>query len=165
MKRFVYKKGKVLQVYCNGQYGYCYALDKDWFGPLFAIVKRVYPEPLLSAELERLKEEEHGIAYLNTSGGCNGTGPRNSYTWTSVGTIEVGAYDRLVFYYGSENSIMTIQHPDGTEEYIHGPVDLEVFENEMHKKGYIHKVLWLPDAFVELIFKDRPLRWSEHKRY
>lgn len=164
MKRFLYRQGLVLQVESgDGRFGYIYALAKTpQFGTLFAIVKTPFPSPLDSERLGALTSAPFEPAYVNTAYGLNG--PCSTCEWTQVGQLDVTCI-MPTFFYGSEYTVMTIDFPDGSKEYVRGPVDLKKFEDEMFARGFIQQVLWLPENIAEYIFQKRPLRWSEHKKY
>ena len=161
MKRFVYKKGKILQVKSkDGKFGYIYALSKDSFGTFFAVVKRYFSVALSAYKLETLMEESYDRAYINTFG-LNQFG---TYEWSHVGTIREVEYKPPVLFYGSEYTTITVVFPNGQSEYIKGPVDLIRLEDDLISKGYVQKVLWLPDDIANFIFYNTRLKWSEIKK-
>ncbi len=166
MKRFVYREGKVLQVRAGPDtYGYCYAVHKDLsFGVMFLVVDRVFSAPLDLDQVASLVDEPSTCAYINTAGFAV-CARRSPYEWEHVGCLKFGSAPMPTWFYGSEHTFMTVVHPDGRQERIPGPHVLSRFEDEMIAKGYVQKVLWLPEDIGDYIFERRPLRFSAHLRY
>ena len=161
---FRFKAGRVIEIAHDSQgFGYLIAaFHRPREGNYFRLVPKVYPEPLADAELGTLERAPHTTVWLNC---YRLLGRDGSAVFRLREHIVSFSMPDSRFWFGSDDGPITLAEEAGSCACEDVTLPLEKLEQQMERRGYIQKVLWLPTSLTEYLFEGRALRWSAHKKY
>lgn len=154
MKRPKFTIGEVLEIPLDdGKYGYARVLMRDWLGNLLEIFNEKTSEPMKSDGWSQSDFSRGGLYYVNSNSAKN--------RWNPVLTVKPKQSELVFpsFFFGTESSGWTVE-TGGEKRCI--PAHRATYD-ELIKRGYIHKILWLAEDIERALAKGEQLVWPGQK--